>query len=51
MGDKRKRRKHKCPRCKHEFKNFKWDKCWKYDGVCARCPKCNYSAHEWQKTL
>ena len=27
-------------------KNYKWDKCWKFDGVCARCPQCNFPAHE-----
>jgi len=49
MPDRRHRREHTCPACEHTFKNFRWSRCWTYDGACAKCPNCGEPAHNWQK--
>lgn len=49
MPDRRQRQIHICPQCGRKFKNFKWKRSWKYDGVAASCPNCNTFVYEWPK--
>jgi len=51
MPDRRHRRIHTCPQCKHVFKNFKWKRSWKYDGVAAACPNCGEFVYNWPTIL
>lgn len=51
MPDRRHRRTHICPQCGHKFKNFKWRRGWKYDGVAAVCPWCKTFAYEWPEII
>jgi len=49
MPDRRHRRVHICPQCSYKFKNFKWRRSRKYDGVAAACPSCKTFAYDWPK--